>query len=143
MAKRFFETTIWTQNQWFRKLKPTTKLFWFYLLGNCDNVGVWEEDWELVSFIIGETVNKDEIFKDLQDKIYLMSHKKIWVTDFCNFQYGVLNEESADNPRKSYITLLKKHGLWEAYLYPSAGVALPLGRGCQGTKDKDKEQEED
>ena len=139
MSKRFFETTIWTQNQWFRKLKPTTKLFWFYLIGNCDNVGVWEEDWDLASFIIGEPLKPGEIYKDLNGKIEPISHKKIWIRDFCDFQYKELNEQTADNPRKSYIALLKKHGLWQEYLNPLAGAHRIL----QAPKEQDKEQEED
>ena len=47
MAKRFIETTMWTGNKWFRKLEPKYKLLWFYLISNCDAVGVWEEDLEL------------------------------------------------------------------------------------------------
>lgn len=139
MSKRFFETSIWTQNQWFRKLKPTTKLFWFYLLGNCDNVGVWEEDWDLASFIIGEPLNPGEIYKDLNGKIRSISSKKIWIVDFCNFQYKELNEQTADKPRKSYIELLKKHGLWQEYLYPMDRVLENL----QASKEKEKEEEED
>lgn len=137
MAKRFIDTTIWTQNQWFRKLKPTSKLFWFYLICNCDNVGVWEEDWGLVEFIIGTSVPRDETLDDLNGKIRILSNKKIWIRDFCNFQYKELNEETADKPRQSYIALLKKHGLWQEYTNPMDTVWETFYTPKEKEKDKD------
>jgi len=135
MAKRFIDTTIWTQNQWFRKLQPTTKLFWFYLISTCDNVGVWEEDWELASFIIGTEIVKEEIYDDLSERIRILSNKKIWVRDFCDFQYKKLDETNADKPRQSYIELLKNHGLWQEYLYPNDTVWETF----YASKEKEKE----
>jgi len=123
MAKRFIDTTIWTQNQWFRKLNTKTKLFWFYLISNCDNVGVWEEDFELVSFILSEEIIKDEVYEDLDGKIYAISDKKIWIRDFCEFQYGNLDENNIVNkPHQSYIKLLKQHHLWDIYKNPMSGI---------------------
>lgn len=129
MAKRFIETTIWTQNQWFRKLPTPVKLFWFYVISNCDSVGVWEEDFELASFIIGNELCKEEVYAHLDGKIKIISSKKIWIKDFCSFQYGELKEEAtANKPHQSYIALLKKHSLWIDYQY---------------SIDRDKEKEND
>ena len=132
MAKRFFETTIWTQNQWFRKLPLKSKLFWFYILGTCDSVGVWEEDFDLASFIIGEEIFKEEIYAELEGKIKILSEKKIWIIDFCPFQYGELDEKSECKPHKSYIKLLKRHRLWKEYLYSMERI-----------KEKEKDQDKD
>ena len=119
MAKRFIDGAIWTQNQWFRKLKPETKLFWFYIITTCDSVGVWEEDFDLVSYIIGSPIIKADVYRDLNGKIKVLSSKKIWIRDFCDFQYGDLIEDSlANKPHQSYIKLLKKHDLWEEYKNP-------------------------
>ena len=119
MAKRFIDGSIWTQNQWFRKLKPETKLFWFYIITTCDNVGVWEEDFDLVSYIIGAEIKKGDVYSDLNGKISVLSDKKIWINDFCNFQYGDLIEDNISNkPHQSYIKLLKKHNLWDKYKNP-------------------------
>jgi hypothetical protein len=131
MSKRFFETTIWTQNQWFRKLNTKTKLFWFYLITNCDGVGVWEEDFELVSYILNEKIIKEEVYADLNGKIFIMSDKKIWIKDFCNFQYGTLVEENITNkPHQSYIKLLKQHNLWQIYLYPMDDLDKEMLKKC-------------
>lgn len=119
MAKRFIDGSIWTQNKWFRELNPETKLFWFYILTTCDNVGVWEEDFDLVSYIIGVSIKKADMYKALNGRIMVMSDKKIWIKDFCNVQYGELLENKLDDkPRQSYIKLLKKHNLWQLYLNP-------------------------
>lgn len=133
MSKRFLETTIWTQNKWFRKLSPKYKLFWIYLICNCDSVGVWEEDFELASFIIGEDYDKESTTESLGDKIKWINGKKLWIIDFCNFQYGVLNEENtANKPHQSYISLLKKHSLWIDYT-----------KTIQRDKDKEKDKDID
>jgi len=133
MGKRFVETTIWTQNKWFRKLEPQHKIMWFYMLTNCDMVGVWEEDFELASFIIKFDYNKDNVYEIFKDKIKILNDKKIWVIDFCNFQYGELKEENIKNrPHQSYITLLKNHRLWIDYT-----------KSIQRLKEKDKEKDKD
>lgn len=133
MAKRFIETTVWTQNKWFRKLSPKYKLFWFYLICNCDSVGVWEEDLELASFIIGEEYSRDDISISFGEKIKWFNGKKLWITDFCHFQYGELIEENKLNkPHQSYIALLKNHSLWIDYT-----------KTIQRDKDKEKEKDMD
>ena len=133
MAKRFIETTIWTQNKWFRKLRVEYKLVWFYILTNCDTVGVWEDDFELASFIIGFDYDKADVYKSFEGKIKVMNDRKIWIVDFCNFQYGELKEENIKNrPHQSYIALLKNHRLWIDYT-----------KSLQRLKDKDKDKEQD
>lgn len=139
MAKRFIDTTIWTQNKWFRKLSPKNKLLWFYLISNCDAVGVWEEDFELASFIIGDDFKKDEINKEFEGKLKWINAKKIWILDFCDFQYGKLIEENLTNkPHQSYINLLKKHSLWIDY---TKTIKSLKEKDKDKDKDKDKEKE--
>lgn len=132
MAKRFIDTTIWTHNKWFRKLEPEMKLLWIYLFSNCDNVGVWEEDIELASFIIGVEYKEDNIL-EFRDKLLRFNGKKYWIIDFCNFQYGELKEDNIKNkPHQSYISLLKKHSLWKDYK-----------KTLESLKEKDKDKEDD
>ncbi|MFA5300863.1 MAG: hypothetical protein WC389_21950 [Lutibacter sp.] len=137
--KRFIETTIWTQNKWFRKLELKYKLFWFYIISNCDSVGVWEEDFELASFIIGSEFTKKDITEVMGEKIKWFTVKKLWIIDFCNFQYGILIEENISNkPHQSYINQLKKHSLWIDY---KKTIRNPLQRDKEKEKDKDKDKE--
>jgi hypothetical protein len=136
MSKRFIDTSIWTQNRWFRKLKPKDKLFWIYLFCHCDNVGVWEEDFELASFIIGDIFTKDEITRVLGDKIKWFTDKKLWIVDFCEFQYGELVENNIKNkPHQAYINTLKKHSLWIDYQYS-------INRVLEKEQEKEVKEEE-
>lgn len=101
---------------WFRKLSPKMKLMWWFTWSHCDSVGVWEEDYELASFIIGETVTKEEVREEFKSRIKEMNEKKIWIIGFCKFQYGTLEEKNTNNkPHQSYIRQLKKHSLWKDY----------------------------
>lgn len=141
--KRFIDTSIWTQNKWFRKLDPKYKLLWIYLFCNCDNVGVWEEDCEQASWVIGHNYTKEEIDEVFKDRIIWFSEKKLWIIDFCVFQYGELIEDNIKNkPHQSYISLLKKHNLWIDYTKTIDSLSYRL-KDKDKEKDKDKDKEED
>lgn len=139
MAKRFIDTGIWMQNKWFRILKPELKLLWFYLISNCDPVGVWEEDIELASFIIGYDF-KIEDLNNFSDRIKKFSDKKYWIVDFCDFQYGLLKDTELNRPHQSYILLLKKHSLYKDYLKT---IQRDKEKEKDKEKDKDKETEKE
>jgi len=135
MAKRFIDTGIWTQNKWFRKLEPKFKLFWLYLISQCDNVGVWEEDIDLASFVIGYEYSIDSLLIVFKDRIKLITdNRKWWITDFVKFQYGQLQENDKNKPHQSYIKLLKEHNLYIDY---QKGINTLID------KDKDKEEEKE
>jgi len=108
MGKRFTDTTIWTK-PWFRKLKPVEKSAWFYITASCDSVGVWDADYELGNFIIGEQVEWSELIEKCNGNIDVLENGKWFLVDFCSFQYGPLNPSCP--PHRSYIALLEKHGL--------------------------------
>ena len=124
--KRFTDTSIW-KKEWFQDLTPEYKMAWFYIKDNCDNVGVWDVNKRLANFQIGSNIDWDDFLEKCNGNIYILSDKKWYLTDFCNFQYGELSEESTSKPVVSYINLLKKHNLWEVYL-----------KGSNTLKDKDK-----
>lgn len=130
MAKRFIDTTIWIQNKWFRKLDPKHKLLWIYLLTSCDQVGVWEEDIELASMLIGYEYTIDDLDNVFVDRLKKFNGKKYWIVDFINFQYGVLQEGGKNRPHQSYIDLLKKHRLYIEYR-----------KSIERDKDKDKDKD--
>ena len=139
MAKRFTDTTKWTQNKWFRKLPQAYKLFWLYLLDSCDAVGVWEEDVELASMIIGHQYNIGELLSIFKEQIHVFRDgKKWWIIDFCNFQYGELREDSGCKPHLYYIGLLKRHTLWIPYT-----DCIQRFKEKDIDKEKEKDQEQD
>ncbi len=127
MAKRFIDTKIWDK-AWFRKLPTKYKLFWVYLLGKCDHAGIWDADWELAEFIIGEQVIFDELPQVIKDKMKFIKGKdQYFIPSFIEFQYGELKEHS--KPHLSVIKRLNEKGLYN----PIERVNLTL-------KDKDKDK---
>ena len=60
MAKRFVDSDIF-KKRWWRKLPPRMKLFYFYMLTQCDHAGMYDFDLELAEFQIGMPVLKKEI----------------------------------------------------------------------------------
>ena len=108
MAKRFTDTGKW-KKKWIRELNPDMKLFWFYLLDNCDHAGMWEVDIDLASFQVGVKLDEARILKVFNRKIVPFKDGKWFVPKFIEYQYGELNENV--NAHKSVIKILKKYGL--------------------------------
>ena len=128
MAKRFIDTKIWDK-AWFRKLSTKNKLVWIYLLGKCDHAGIWDADWELAEFIIGETITYDELPDVIKDKMeYIEGEDQYFIPSFIDFQYGELKEHS--KPHMSVIKRLNDKGL------------LRVSNKIDTIKDKEKEKEQ-
>lgn len=133
MAKRFTDTDIW-KKPWFRKLSPKLKCAWKFIVDNCDHAGLFELDAELMSFQIGEEIDKDEIVKVFGERLNEYKPGKFFIQGFVDFQYGELKE--TNNAHKSVIAKLAKSGACEPLKIPS--------RGDQDKdKDKDKDKEKD
>ena len=125
MAKRFTESTKW-KKLWIRKLDPKYKLFWFYLLDNCDHAGIYDADIESASFHIGIEYNKEEILETFNRKIVPFKKDKWFIPKFVEYQYGELNENN--RAHLSVINILTKYNL----LGSNKGLSSPL----KGDKDK-------
>jgi hypothetical protein len=141
MAKRFTDKDIW-KKRWYRILSPAEKCFWNYINDNCDNVGVWEPDFESAEFFIGGAIDWNAYPSKCNDNIFVLTNGKWWLVNFCDLQYGRLDESSQSRPIKGYISLLKSHGLWETYLKgidtTSMGLDNPidtLNKGLDNPKD--------
>ena len=132
MAKRFTETGKW-KKKWIRELSPEMKLFWFYLLDNCDHAGIWEVDIELAAFQIGIELDESEILNTFNRKIVPFKPGKWFVPKFIVYQYGELNE--SNRAHLSVIKILTKYGLYKGL----NGVEQGAYKKPEGAKDKDKE----
>lgn len=120
MAKRFTATEKWS-DPWFCGLKPMEKLFFFYLIENCDHAGIWKVNWPLVKFHLG-TVAFD--LSKFEGRIIQLSEDKWFMKKFIEFQYnGNLNPENRTHA--SVISILEKEGAYKV-------LARPL-QGCKGT----------
>jgi hypothetical protein len=105
--KRFTATDKWDKS-WYRALKPRHKCLWDYLLSKCDCAGVWEPDWELAGFQIGEKVSADDL-KVFGERIQMMKGGKVFVVKFVEFQYGELSDQC--RPHHAIFKALKRHGI--------------------------------
>ena len=108
MAKRFTESGKW-KKKWIRQLDPKYKLFWFYLLDNCDHAGVFDADIESASFHIGLEYTEEEILKVFNRKIVPFKTDKWFIPKFVEYQYGELNENN--RAHLSVINILNKYDL--------------------------------
>ena len=129
MAKRFIDTDLFKQG-WFRKLPPTLKCAWIYLITNCDHAGVYEPDLELMSFCIGGTITEKGISQHLGDQISAINGKDKWfLHKFVPFQYGTLNPNV--KAHQGVIRVLEKYNL-------DITVCKGLGNPSETVQDKDK-----
>ena len=83
MSKRFVDTDLW-QKSWFQELSTANKLLVLFIFQNCDNAGVWNINYRLASFIIGEPVCENDI-NFINSKNYMFEKfddDKIFVIDF-------------------------------------------------------------
>ena len=132
MAKRFCDTDLW-QKEWFQELSLKHKVLLKYIFENCDCAGVWNINFRLASFVIGESVSLEDIqyINSIKKQFEILDNKNIFVLDFIDFQYGRLSENC--KPHKSVIEKLKKYNLFERVLkgYP---------KGLETLEEKEQEQ---
>ena len=112
MAKRYIDTKLWDK-AWFRRLNPTEKSVWLYMITRCDHAGILDFDYDAFNFYIGGGYNEEfylELFKQFDDRIYLYEdNTKIWVKTFINFQYGGIETLNPNvRPQKAVIDRQKK-----------------------------------
>lgn len=122
MPKRLTATEKWT-DPWFCSLDNTTKIFWIYLLDNCDHAGIWRVNYPLLKFYFGDFVINLSLFNG---RIKVLSEDKWFIPKFIEFQYGELNKEN--RVHASVIHILEKEG-----------ACKPLESPMLGCKDKDKD----
>src|SRR3990167_10770292 len=58
MARRLTDTEKW-KDDWFINLPLIEKMFWIYLLDNCDHAGIWKASWSEVVRHIGDRPNME------------------------------------------------------------------------------------
>lgn len=116
MPKRFTATEKWI-DPWFCSLIPINKLFWMFLLDNCDHAGMWKVNWPLVKFHIWEEKIDPSLFGG---RIVVINSEKWHIPKFIEFQYGELNDQN--NTHKSVLKILEKEGVLRGSIAPHVGV---------------------
>lgn len=141
MAKRFVDTDLW-QKSWYQELSIKEKILVKFIFEQCDCAGVWDINFRLASFIIGETVSiKDIESINKKNRLFeVFDNDKIFVIDFIKFQYGTLSENC--KPHKPIIEKLKKYNLLERVLKGySKGIETLEEKEKEQYKEKEKEKE--
>jgi hypothetical protein len=135
MSKRFVDTELW-QKEWYQDLSLKEKILVKYIFENCDCAGVWNGNFRMASFIIGESVTVDDLRSINQKKkqFDILGNGIIFVPDFIKFQYGTLSENC--KPHKPVIEKLKKYGLYER-------VWKGYSKGIETLEEKEQEQDKE
>lgn len=133
MPKRMTDTDKW-KKPFLKTLPVEYKLFWLYLLDECDHAGIWHVELDLAEMRLGIKLSHQKIRGFFKERIVEFDNGTKWfLPDFVGFQYGELDVNN--RAHKSVVDRLKKYDL----LKNQKGVASPL----QGGKDKDKAKDTD
>lgn len=137
MSKRFTATEKWDK-AWFRLLTPKHKCLWNYICERCDQAGVWEPDFDLASFQIGERVSDRDI-EIFGDRVLLLETGKYWIVDFVDFQFGKLSKDCPAH--KPIYKAISKNGLDDRVCH-RVPHTLP-NRVPNTLQEKEKEEEKE
>jgi len=109
MPKRFTATEKW-EDRWFRRLPLKYKLLWIYILDKCNVAGIWEYDLELAEIFIEAKFNEKDFIELFRGKYTKVSHSKLFIPKFLEFQYACKYNELNDSKpvHKRIIMELKK-----------------------------------
>ena len=129
MAKRFIDTNLF-RKRWIRQLDTDMKLFWIYILTDCDHAGIWDVDIDRAAFQLNIKLDEKKILNTFKNKIFTFKKDKWFIPKYIEYQYGELNP--AVNAHKSAIKILEKYNLID-------GNELLINSSL-AVKDKDKNQ---
>lgn len=131
MAKRFTSTEIWSED-WFLDMPNEYKLFWFYVLSECNHAGIFKVNLRSFCSLHGVKVTSKEAvdyFNTGKDRIRVVADGVWLIEDFFAFQYG-----STFNPNNRVHESIEKE-------YKKIGVALTSIRGLIDLKDRVKDKD--
>ena len=144
MAKRFTDTETWDK-PWFMELSPTDKCAIMFIKDKCNCIGVWIYNQKLANCYINDIPDWQTLPERCNGNITVLEDGKWWLKDFCDFQYGNLNENCP--PYEKYIQELKKYGLYERVIEgdsnPNIRVPKGYSKGSHTLQEKEKEKEKE
>lgn len=136
MAKRFTDSEKW-KDAWFMSLKPAHKLFWFYVLDNCDHAGIWNCNFKLASFQLGMELDEAELAEVFAGRFKLIEQSLWFIPTFIDFQYGAIKE--TNNLHCSVLKTLNRYKINQNI----SGADEPLTSPSRGAMDKDKDKDKE
>lgn len=156
MHKRMFDIDIWDK-KWFSKLANNYKLFWYFLLSRCDEIGVWDVNEENAEFFMNEKLDWRTVKEIFKDQIEIIRQNKWLIKDFIKFQYGadLKNNKMLSKIKKLLIhhkiilsesefslDFLSKSEFFRESISdknPPSEIVDPPSATTDGVKDKDKD----
>lgn len=110
MAKRFIDTEIFT-DKWFMSLSKDSKLFWIYLMTNCNHAGIIELNEPLIKL---QTDIRDlqRVIEELGNRLVTLSQDYYFIPKFLIYQYNGFPNSNV-RAQQSAIDLLRKFSLWD------------------------------
>lgn len=133
MPKRLTDTEKW-KKPFIRSLPPEYKIFWLYIVDDCDHAGIWHIDMEVAEIRLGSKLSLDKARGLFNGKVVEFDSGTKWfIPDFITFQYGVLTEKN--KMYNSVISQLEKYDLM--------GHLSPIYGGKVQDKEKVKVMEKD
>lgn len=107
--KRFTDIDIWN-DPWWRKLSIEGKVFWKYIVDQCDIAGFWKKDYELASFNCGFTMT-DKIVEEINTgKKRIHDHNDyLEVVQFIEFQQKTTKLNPNNKAHLGILNLLSKY----------------------------------
>lgn len=114
MSKRFTDSDKY-KKQFIRGLSAPYKLFWDYILCECDYAGVWIVDMDIANVYLGNDVSIDakealRLFNLGQKRVHTFDNGKKWfILDFIRFQYGELYDNNLAH--RSVFKKIEEYGL--------------------------------
>ena len=132
MPQRIAITERWGNDRWFGELSLRLKIFYIYLCDRCDCAGIWEPNWRVADFELGEHFDPETTLHGLQPKVELLPSGKWLLVNFLYVQYHV---NIADlKPEKHTVHLgivrrLAKEGLWDGVIPDRVGSGVPAEEG--------------
>ena len=134
MAKRFISTAIWDED-WFLDMPAEYKLFWFYIISNCDFGGLFKVNLRSFCGLNGVKIDSDtalQYFNKDKQRIKVLDNQQVWfIEDFFAFQYG-----TTFNPENRVHASIEK-------LYLKYDLKMTSIRGLIDLKDRVKEKEKE
>jgi uncharacterized phage protein (TIGR02220 family) len=148
MGKRFIDTELF-DDSWFMDLSVNNKLFFVYLITNCDHAGIIDLNIKLAEFktgIKGLSENFEEIKNEFGDRLLSLRDNYFFIPKFIKYQYPHgLNENV--KAQKSVIKRLSEFQFCDdrnKELKNSCQTLREVFGNCFLTvQDKDKDKDKD
>lgn len=137
MPRRLTDTEKW-KKPFIKGLPVEYKLFYLYLLDDCDHAGIWQIDIEIAEIRLGVKLSLQKARGFFAERIVEFDGGTKWfIPDFIQFQYGALEEKN--KMYKPVSLALNKYNLM-GHISPINGGIVQVKEKEQ-VKDKDKVKE--